>query len=38
MIGWSSRREFPFSRFIENFSIFGILRGEFQFHFFDGLG
>ena len=38
MVKGSSRREFSSFRFVEDFGIFGILRGKFLFHSFGGLG
>ena len=37
MVEWLSRRKLSFSRFLEDFGIFGILRGKFLFHLFGGL-
>ena len=38
MVKGSSRREFPSSRLIKDFRIFGILWGKFLFYSFSGLG
>ena len=37
MIEGSSRREFSFSRFVEDLGILGILQREFLLHFLSGL-
>ena len=37
VVEWSLRREFSFSRFVEDFGIFGVLWREFLLYFLSGL-